>query len=76
MEKYDHHLDMTGQVCPIPAAETRRILKTLTTGQTLEVIGDFECAHDNVINMAKKNGGEILGSEHVQNFFRVIIKKL
>jgi tRNA 2-thiouridine synthesizing protein A len=75
MEHIDQKLDMKGQVCPIPAAETRKMLKSLSPGQILEVIGDFECACDNVVKMAMKNGGEIVSADHGQNYFRVVIKK-
>jgi TusA-related sulfurtransferase len=75
-EKPDVTLDVTGEVCPMPAADTRKALRQLTTGQVLEVTGDFECAADNIQNMAEKNGGEILTKETAKNYFRVVIKKL
>jgi TusA-related sulfurtransferase len=72
----DKFLDMNGQVCPIPAAETRKILKSMSIGQTLEVVGDFTEACVNVSNIAKKNGGDILEQETGPNFYRVVIKKV
>ncbi len=69
-------LDTTGWVCPVPAAETRKKLRTMQAGQVLEVIGDFDCAADNIKNMAEKNGGQVLGVETGKNFFKVTIKKI
>ncbi len=69
-------LDTTGWVCPVPAAETRKKLRTMQPGQVLEVVGDFECAADNIQNMAEKNGGQVLGVETGKNHFKVIIKKI
>ena len=73
--KIDHKLDATGTVCPIPAANTRNFLRKMESGETLKIIGDFEPALVNVINMAEKNGAEILEQESKTDFFRVIIKK-
>jgi len=69
-------LDMKGQVCPIPAAETRNKLRSMSTGQILEVEGDFECSRANIENMAKKNGAEILSSEGSSNYYKVIMRKI
>lgn len=71
----DKKLDVNGKVCPVPAAETRKMLKTMISGQSLEVIGDFEPAMENVINIALKNGAELVEKESRTNFFRVILKK-
>lgn len=71
----DKKLDVTGQVCPIPAAETRKALKTLDSGKTLEVIGDFCPALENVIAMAQKNGAELLFKESGDNYFKAILRK-
>ncbi len=71
----DIFLDVKGKVCPMPAAETRKTIKKMNVGQILEVIGDFEQAIENVINIARKNGAEIVESESSTNYFRVILKK-
>ncbi len=60
----------------MPAAETRKKLRTMLPGQVLEVVGDFECAADNIKIMAEKNGGQVLGIETCKNFFKVTIKKI
>jgi TusA-related sulfurtransferase len=63
-------------VCPMPAAETKKALKTMVSGDKMEIIGDFEPACMNVENMAKKNGAEVLEKESKQNYFRVLIRKI
>jgi len=72
----DYKLDVNGEVCPIPAAETRRMLRKMDSGKTLEVIGDFDQAILNVINMAEKNGAEVIEKENRSDYFRVVVKKL
>ena len=41
----------------------------------MEIIGDFEPALINVIQMAEKNGAEILEQESKTDFFRVVVIK-
>ncbi len=76
MGEPDVKLDTTGWVCPVPAAETRKKLRNMQPGQVLEVVGDFDCAAENIKNIAEKNGGQVLGVETSKNFFKVMIKKI
>ncbi|MHA1340967.1 MAG: sulfurtransferase TusA family protein [Promethearchaeota archaeon] len=69
-------LNVTGKVCPLPAAETRKALKKMDSGQILEIEGDFEPALENVIKMAEKNGAKVLEKEKKENYFRCVVKKL
>lgn len=69
-------LNAMGLVCPLPAAETRKLLKTMQAGDILDVKGDFSLAIENVIRMAKKMGGKILEKESAENFFHVVIRKM
>lgn len=76
LTKIDIELNTKGQVCPMPAALTRKALKEMISGQIIEIKGDFELAIDNVINMINKNAGEILETEKKENYFRVLAKKI
>jgi tRNA 2-thiouridine synthesizing protein A len=69
-------LNLNGKVCPMPAAETRKVLKKMQAGEKIEIFGDFEPAIENVIKMAEKNKGIVLESEQKSNYFRVLIKKI
>ncbi len=68
-------LDVRGKVCPIPAAETRKMLRSVEPGTVLEIEGDFAEAAENVKAMAEKNAGEILSMEKGGNYFKVTVKK-
>ncbi|MHA1731829.1 MAG: sulfurtransferase TusA family protein [Promethearchaeota archaeon] len=72
----DYKLDVRGKVCPIPAAETRKVLRGMETGEVLEIEGDFREAAVNVEKMALKNGGEVLSKETRGDFFRLVVKKV
>ncbi|GAB4312646.1 MAG: hypothetical protein Kow0069_13410 [Promethearchaeota archaeon] len=66
---------MRGQVCPIPAAETRKALRAAAPGTVVEVVGDFAEAAENVRNIALNNGAEVLSVETGHNHFKVVVKK-
>ena len=68
-------LDATGMVCPLPAAETRKALKIMQLGETLEVKGDFPQAVENIVRMAEKMKAEIIEKESAEEFYRVLIRK-
>ena len=68
-------LDVMGLVCPLPAAETRKSIKTMQTGDTLDVKGNFSLAVENVVRMAEKMDAEILEKESSENYFRVLLRK-
>lgn len=73
--KIDHILNVNGKVCPMPAALTRKMLKQMKSQEIIEIIGDFDPAIENVINMIKKNEGKVLEQEQKENFFRVVAEK-
>ncbi|MHA1585099.1 MAG: sulfurtransferase TusA family protein [Promethearchaeota archaeon] len=74
--EFDYILDVNGKVCPMPAAETRKIIKKMQPGENVEIKGDFSLAIDNVIHMAEINGGKVLEKETGENYFRVLVKKI
>lgn len=53
-------LDCSGLVCPMPVARTKRQLLELKSGDTLEVIGDFTEAGENIKRYIENHGDKIL----------------
>ena len=68
-------LDVKGKMCPIPVAFTKRKLEAMTSGQTLEVVGEGELELDNIQRWVKNNGHEVVETSKSENEFRIIIKK-
>ncbi len=68
-------LNLNGQVCPMPAALTRKKLRTMNKGEKLEVFGDFDLAIENIIDIAQKNEAKIIEKESRKDFYRVLILK-
>lgn len=57
--KSDQILDVRGKSCPIPVLMTRDKLRTMKSGEILEVIGDFPQAKDNICRFVEKEGNLI-----------------
>lgn len=55
-----YKLDCSGLVCPMPVAKTKRKLRSLESGEILEVSGDFCEAGENIKRFVEKHGDEVL----------------
>jgi len=51
------HVGHEGEVCPVPDVETRRKLKTMKSGEILEVLIDYPLSKERIpANAPKKEG--------------------
>jgi len=74
--KPDYTLDMRGEVCPVPDVETRRKLKSMKSGEVLEVLIDYPLSKERIPASAPKEGGEVLSIEETgPSEWRILIKK-
>jgi len=74
--KPDYTLDMRGEVCPVPDVETRRKLKSMKSGEVLEVLIDYPLSKERIPASAPKEGGEVLSIEETgSSEWRIVIKK-
>ena len=74
--KPDYTLDMRGEVCPVPDVETRRKLKSMKSGEVLEVLIDYPLSKERIPANAPKEGGEVLSIEETgSSEWRIVIKK-
>ncbi len=47
-------LDVTGKSCPMPVIETKKMLRSMTSGEELLVIVDYPTSLDNIIRFASR----------------------
>lgn len=74
--KPDYTLDMRGEVCPVPDVETRRKLKTMKSGEILEVLIDYPLSKERIPANAPKEGGQVLSIEETgPSEWKILIKK-
>lgn len=77
MPEVDSKVDTIGQACPVPVLLTRRGLKSIESGQILEIIGDFFPAKKNIQNYAEKHGHEVIEviEPDENGIYKILIKK-
>jgi len=71
----DKTLDAKGKKCPMPVLMTKKELKKLNAGQTLELIADDVGALKDVPALIKKTGDEILETNQNDDVITFLIKK-
>ncbi len=75
--KPNYVLDVRGEVCPVPDVETKKKLKTMQSGEILEVLIDYPLSKERIPQGVKEVGGEVLGIEEIgPSEWKIIIKKL
>jgi len=71
----DVTLDVRGLTCPAPLVETRKKLKRMEIGQTLEVIGDHGPSKKEVPEMMMEQGQHVVSVTEENGIWHVLIKK-
>jgi len=71
----DETIDTKGLTCPQPLVETKKKLKRMEVGKTLEVIGDHAPSKREVPEMMEEQGHEIVSVTEQDGVWHVTIKK-
>ena len=74
--KVDKKLDCLGLFCPEPIFKTRLQLDEMQVGEVLEVVADDPAAKEDIENLAKNLGQEVIGSKQEGNVTRILLKKI
>ncbi|MEM2896582.1 MAG: sulfurtransferase TusA family protein [Candidatus Bathyarchaeia archaeon] len=69
-------LDCTGFACPIPVLKTRREINKLAVGEVLKVLADDPAAEEDIPNLIKSIGQELLGVRREGSKTLFLIKKI
>ncbi|MFQ5625276.1 MAG: sulfurtransferase TusA family protein [Methyloligellaceae bacterium] len=70
----DAQLDATGLNCPIPVLKARKMLKSLASGSTLEILATDPGSVDDFEAFCAVGGHELLEHSRDGEVFRFIIK--
>lgn len=71
----DETIDVKGLTCPQPLVETKKKIKRMEIGKTLEVIGDHAPSKKEVPEMMEEQGHEIVSVNEEGGVWYVTIKK-
>jgi len=74
--KVDKSIDVRGEVCPIPDVETKRALKSMESGQILEIMLDYPLSKERIPEAVKREGNEVIAIDEVgSSEWKILIKK-
>ena len=68
-------LDLTGLKCPLPALKTRKVLKTLSPGDLLEVHCSDPLSVIDIPNLIRETGDKVEISERAEHRVVFVIEK-
>jgi tRNA 2-thiouridine synthesizing protein A len=71
----DQVLDLKGLSCPLPILRTRKALKDLPAGATLQVLATDPGAVDDFQIYCRSSGDELLVSKQDKDVFSFLIRK-
>ena len=74
-EMADQILDLKGLSCPLPILRTRKALKELPAGATLQVLATDPGAVDDFQIYCRSSGDELLVSKQDKDVFSFVIRK-
>jgi tRNA 2-thiouridine synthesizing protein A len=71
----DQVLDVKGEICPYPDIKTRRKLREMRPGQTLEVLTDYPLSVERIPRNVEKEGHKVLKIERINGpTYRILIQ--
>ncbi len=71
----DYELDAIGMRCPIPVVHTKRIIKKMNIGETLEIRADDPGAKEDIPALLNKIGCNLENLSEEGNILTFLVKK-
>jgi tRNA 2-thiouridine synthesizing protein A len=72
----DQVLDCTGMACPLPVIKTSQAIKTIQTGQVLELLATDPGVEPDMKAWTNRTGNELLGISKNAGVFHVLIRRI
>ncbi|RTL80435.1 MAG: sulfurtransferase TusA family protein [Hyphomicrobiales bacterium] len=71
----DHSVDARGLNCPLPILRTKKALKELAVGETLEVLATDPGSVADFAAFARQTGDELVTAEEANGHFRYVLRR-
>ena len=71
----DETLDCLGLMCPAPIAKLAKKMKTMESGQVLELLADDEGAVEDIPAWCRRTGNDLLETVEDGNMWKFYVKK-
>lgn len=73
--KADATADIVYLMCPMHLLRLDELMKSIQTGQVLEILTDYDGALEDIPEWCEKTGNEFIGVEEAGDFFKFYVKK-
>jgi len=70
----DKTLDCTGLTCPMPLLKTKKMIKTMESGQILEIISSDPGSKNDIPTFAERSGHEFIGVKDMSDLTHFYLK--
>lgn len=71
-----HTLDVKGAACPIPVVKTAKAMKTMSAGETLEILATDPGVEPDMKAWTKQTNNELVSIDQQDGgVFRVVVRK-
>jgi tRNA 2-thiouridine synthesizing protein A len=68
-------LDVKGASCPIPIVKTAKAMKTMSSGDVLEILATDPGVDPDMHAWSKQTGNELISIDQADGVFRVLVRK-
>ncbi len=68
-------LDTSGKCCPMPMVDTNAAIKSLRTGEVLELIATDPATRSDIPSWCERTGNELLETKSGDGRYRYLIRK-
>ncbi len=68
-------VDARGLNCPLPILRTKKALKEIAIGETVEVLATDPGSRADFEAFARQTGDELVSAEQVDNHFRYVLRR-
>lgn len=73
--KVDKVQDSIGQACPMPIVHMAKNMKTMESGQVIEIHADDDGAHADIPAWCELTGNEFIGEEEAGDYVKYFVRK-
>jgi len=70
-----HELDVRGLNCPLPVLKAKKFMKTLDSGETLEVLSTDPGLAKDMASLCRATGNTLMKQDEDDGVYRFLLKK-
>ncbi len=69
-------VDCLGDICPIPIIKTKKVLKSIKSGESFMIVTDHSCSLENLLILLKNYNVEYESEEVINGVWEITVTKI